>query len=164
MLFRTGTQVVSKTGKGGGSGPESTGGNSKRQLDAPVPLAPTSQLTENPGDQSSGQWVDKVSLFSLTLTRTYLLLTFAWFLLPTFKVFFSSFFGGSTSDYAATSDTYSYFKDISLHAGTSASTLPGLDATPGSDVIAKTNGSSQIKPLPAFSLVILIAISLLLLS
>ncbi|KDN46473.1 polysaccharide lyase family 14 protein [Tilletiaria anomala UBC 951] len=41
------------------------------------------------------------------------------------KIFFSTFFGGSTPDYAATADTYSYFKDFSIFAGQSFSQQSG---------------------------------------
>ncbi|PWN38889.1 hypothetical protein IE81DRAFT_369511 [Ceraceosorus guamensis] len=43
------------------------------------------------------------------------------------KIFFSSFFGGSTADYAATSDSALYFSDLQFYAGDKASSLPGTD-------------------------------------
>ncbi|KAE8268851.1 hypothetical protein A4X09_0g3493 [Tilletia walkeri] len=103
MLWRTGTVGMRATGRGGGSG-----GEAFRVLKAKLAeevTAPHKRDVANDTDvsQAGAEWVD--------------------------KVFFSSFFGGSTPDYAATKDEEAYFKNFSLYSGTKYSSAPGISAT-----------------------------------
>ncbi|KAK0550995.1 hypothetical protein OC846_003472 [Tilletia horrida] len=103
LLWRTGTVGVRATGRGGGSG-----GEAFRELKAKLEQENTTASigkrdnTTDSTDQTGAQWVD--------------------------KIFFSTFFGGSTSDYAAAKDEETYFKNFALYSGTRWSSSPGINA------------------------------------
>ncbi|KAL9940359.1 hypothetical protein V8E36_001064 [Tilletia maclaganii] len=101
MLWRTGTVGVRATGRGGGSGDEAFRVLQAGPATQQASTAATKRDASSAGQQGA-QWVD--------------------------KVFFSTFFGGSTADYGATKDEEAYFKDFALYSGTRVSSAPGLNA------------------------------------
>ncbi|KAK0524793.1 hypothetical protein OC842_005719 [Tilletia horrida] len=143
MLWRTGTIGVRATGRGGGSGAEAFR-VLKAKLERPdahtaggVEPVPASKRQEPADDASMSQegaaWVD--------------------------KVFFSTFFGGSTSDYAASKDEEAYFKDFSLYSSTRLSAAPGLNASPSSSSSPRTGPDLALGV--SMSVVVLVALSVL---
>ncbi|CAD6918872.1 unnamed protein product [Tilletia controversa] len=127
MLFRTGTVGVRATGHGGGSGGEAfrvmEAKLKKEEADdnASVPSRKRDASNETDVSQSGAQWVD--------------------------KVFFSTFFGGSTPDYAASKDEEAYFKDFSLYSGTRYSSAPGISAAGSSSSAARQTAPKSVPAL-----------------